>query len=752
MSASEPRAKNQATASNNPESAHQRTYRELRERYWQLPYKSKMSNWYDVFSLFGTVRDIVVSDVFRERVDYRTLSAFREHSARERSASLPDPSTVASQEVAPEPVGSQAAPAGVTAGEPIAAEGVFIDRQKFVEYQNAPGSSELWFDYASDVGDGFNSTYYVATQLGRPSLELEGIAESLPRGRFLILGGDEVYPSATRELYEQRFIRPYEAACYQPSPPDRKTAPHLYAIPGNHDWYDGLASFMSVFGERRAIGSWRTHQRQSYFAIKLPHDLWIFAVDIGLGGELDESQVQYFQDLVRTEMKQKGRLILCLAEPDWVKTRPNVQNLRDGLFYLERKLVDARGPSEPLADVRVILRLAGDLHHYRRHQSEEAVPASDLAVASAASAESAASVASHSHDDMLPRQGPIRVVENITAGGGGAFLHPTHELALKAEGQVPGQTEGDSMGHPPKQPPLRFRCKAAFPDFATSRALTWKNLLFFLRNPRMWLVLWCVYGPLLHLGFWLLGKGFPADSCVGGACAGAAMASRIGLFALLGAVCAGLTSGCIAFATSNATGEVGEAKKGRGRTIHFSQSRRTKAKWIGLFHGLTQSLVFGSVMGVGGLQYLRLQGYLLQLDPFWQGFSPVTRLVCSVAAAFVAALLTMFVFGGYLLLALNLRSLRLHANDAFASLREESYKNFLRIKLTADELTIYPIGFKRVPTKWHLVRASHLLPHHPLFNPAQKEADTEPFLIESVPIRVRLRDEEQAPAVVAPAG
>lgn len=72
----------------------------------------------------------------------------------------------------------------------------------------------------------------------------------------------------------------------------------MYAVPGNHDWYDGLSNFMEVFAEGRAIGQWRTQQHASYFAIKLPYKYWIFAIDIGLGGELDERQVLYFQSLV----------------------------------------------------------------------------------------------------------------------------------------------------------------------------------------------------------------------------------------------------------------------------------------------------------------------------------------------------------------------------------------------------------------------------------------------------------------------
>jgi hypothetical protein len=40
---------------------------------------------------------------------------------------------------------------------------------------------------------------------------------------------------------------------------------------------------------------------------------------------------------------------------------------------------------------------------------------------------------------------------------------------------------------------------------------------------------------------------------------------------------------------------------------------------------------------------------------------------------------------------------RMHAEDAFAALRIQSYKNFLRLKLEPDRLTVYPLGIDRVP-------------------------------------------------------
>ena len=54
------------------------------------------------------------------------------------------------------------------------------------------------------------------------------------------MGGDEVYPIASLEGYQNRLVGPYRAA------PRRSTgdpATRAHGVAGNHDWYDGLTSF-----------------------------------------------------------------------------------------------------------------------------------------------------------------------------------------------------------------------------------------------------------------------------------------------------------------------------------------------------------------------------------------------------------------------------------------------------------------------------------------------------------------------------
>ncbi len=53
---------------------------------------------------------------------------------------------------------------------------------------------------------------------------------------FAVVASDVIYPVGTADDYETKFFRPYQA---YPAP--------IYAIPGNHDWYEGLGGFMRVF-------------------------------------------------------------------------------------------------------------------------------------------------------------------------------------------------------------------------------------------------------------------------------------------------------------------------------------------------------------------------------------------------------------------------------------------------------------------------------------------------------------------------
>ena len=81
--------------------------------------------------------------------------------------------------------------------------GAYLDKRELQgalparTYHQTGDDGELWLDFVADLGDGFDATYSVASLLAQPSLTVDGAA--LPRGRVLLLGGDQVYPTASAE-------------------------------------------------------------------------------------------------------------------------------------------------------------------------------------------------------------------------------------------------------------------------------------------------------------------------------------------------------------------------------------------------------------------------------------------------------------------------------------------------------------------------------------------------------------------------
>ncbi len=275
-------------------------------------------------------------------------------------------------------------------------------------------NGEQWVDYVADLGDGFNATYSIAYLLAQPQLTVGD--RVLPRGRVLVMGGDQVYPTASGQQYEDRFKGPYRAAL--PCPPLDGEQPTLYALPGNHDWYDGLTAFLRLFARARGkVGGWRTQQSRSYFAIQLPNRWWLYAIDAQFGAYLDDPQLRYFHNAAR-HLQPGDRVIVCPPSPDWVRTTSD-PDAYDTIDYFVRKVL---APHQ----VRVRLLIAGDLHHYNRYTS----PGREL----------------------------------ITFGGGGAYLYGTNHLPETIE--VPPKETLTRAASPTR----KYRLAARYPTKWRSRA------------------------------------------------------------------------------------------------------------------------------------------------------------------------------------------------------------------------------------------------------------------------------------------
>ena len=148
------------------------------------------------------------------------------------------------------------------------------------------GLDDIWFDYIGDTGDGWNPTYSIAYLAGQDTLQVDPATggkpiQPLPRGSFMVLGGDQVYPVASPDNYRNRFEGPFFAG--RPQSYDETKRIPVYALPGNHDWYDGLTSFIRLFCHKdRWVGQWTATQSRSYFVLKLPHHWWVWGLDVQL--------------------------------------------------------------------------------------------------------------------------------------------------------------------------------------------------------------------------------------------------------------------------------------------------------------------------------------------------------------------------------------------------------------------------------------------------------------------------------------
>lgn len=294
---------------------------------------------------------------------------------------------------------------------------------------------DVFVDYVSDTGDDVAVSRAVARLVFAPyelpDPDRPGEVLRAPRGDVLVFGGDTAYPVATAQEIRARVVAPWnEVLAALP-----KGAPRvLLGIPGNHDWYDGLDGFGRMF--RRPIGArpapptggaenepalphvavWAREfvlggqiekpkmlvldgyepvQSASHFALPLAPRLLAVAVDRQLR-QIDTRQREFFRRVLAG--RRDERPLVLLPDPAYAfgEPRPN------GVGMLEALGLDpAREPC---------FVLSGDVHHYERHT--------------------------------------VGASLHVTAGGGGAFLHPA---PIAREGRLAPEVE--------------------FPDAAQSRTL-----------------------------------------------------------------------------------------------------------------------------------------------------------------------------------------------------------------------------------------------------------------------------------------
>jgi hypothetical protein len=251
---------------------------------------------------------------------------------------------------------------------------------------------------------------------------------------FAVITSDVIYPVGSTDDYGTKFFRPYRD---YPAP--------IYAIPGNHDWYEGLDGFMRVFcgdapplppepgprplgrawwrallwhrprpaDEQRLARARRLRSADAQQAVQ-PGPYWaidagplrIVGIDTGLLGTIDAEQGAWLREVSRGPRPK----ILLTGSPLYVDGEHHPCAIEGG------GTVDdiVRDPAH-----RYVAAIGGDIHNYQRY----------------------------------PVDVDGRTVQYVVSGGGGAFMHATHTIPRV---NIANVTESDFRCYPLRGDSLAF--------------------------------------------------------------------------------------------------------------------------------------------------------------------------------------------------------------------------------------------------------------------------------------------------------
>ncbi|OLT02927.1 hypothetical protein BJF90_27695 [Pseudonocardia sp. CNS-004] len=273
-----------------------------------------------------------------------------------------------------------------------------------------------------DPGEGDASQYVVVPVLDRVARDTD----------FAVLCSDVIYPAGGVKPYADRFYRPY--ADY-PAP--------IYALPGNHDWYDGLAGFMTAFcGAPPDAGAPKPEFSGSWWKRLLSRLFWHRA----RGGTVEDvADMRWYRDAESQQGGQPGpycaidagpvRLVLIDTgidghidrdQGEWLREisagdRPKILLTGRPLYsyaHLQACPIEGGGDvNEIVTDpaFNYVACIGGDDHNYQRYP-------------------------------VLQRDG--RVIQYLVAGGSGAYLSATHQIPNVDEHLAPAVHEEDFRCYP----------------------------------------------------------------------------------------------------------------------------------------------------------------------------------------------------------------------------------------------------------------------------------------------------------------
>jgi uncharacterized membrane protein HdeD (DUF308 family)/3',5'-cyclic AMP phosphodiesterase CpdA len=226
-------------------------------------------------------------------------------------------------------------------------------------------TTDFSFVVIGDPGEGDPSQHVLKDQILAVS--------NKPDINFVVLSSDIVYPSGAMKDYERKFFLPFKGL----------TKP-VYAIPGNHDWYDALDAFAATFftpqAAKKAIearvasdhkvttrtpGSIKSLLEQASFLRKeyqisaghqdapffqISNDYFVFlSIDTGVRRRVDSLQLVWIKSVLEAS---KGKYVMALLGHPFYAIGEYQGNMNP----------DFRALHDLLRAYKVPLVMAGDTH------------------------------------------------------------------------------------------------------------------------------------------------------------------------------------------------------------------------------------------------------------------------------------------------------------------------------------------------------------------------------------------------------
>lgn len=285
-------------------------------------------------------------------------------------------------------------------GAEYASQGIAAPELHQVTPEGVAGAKDFSFLVIGDPGEGDPSQHILRDQFL--------LLGQRPEVKFLVVSSDVIYPQGSMKDYEAKFYLPFKGF-HKP----------IYALPGNHDWYDAMEAFAANFMEpvaaraamrarreadlrltsttegridemireaaelREEYGIKSGLQRGPYFELQTDR-FALFVVDTGIRKTLDRDQWAWLEGALKSD-RSKGKFKMVIpGHPTYAGGHE--QDVRADYVEEKRTLHDL------LREHEVDVVMGGDTHDFEYYK------------------------------ETYQSRGTSRVMRHFVNGGGGAYL------------------------------------------------------------------------------------------------------------------------------------------------------------------------------------------------------------------------------------------------------------------------------------------------------------------------------------------